>query len=249
MALLQCHHALSPRCSVCVSFPPRDASDLPRSQRAGLSGRAAGSDMGTVIYEGTITRTVRLVKIFSIGTSSMVVCAQPWIFKATMAAQTPTPMVAALALFCGVFVGGTPLMLHWVTRRYITQIRYDRPAGVFTLTTLSLFARAKHLSFTAADVHALHVPAMFSNVEVKKRHLLMDPSAFTDRDAYIQMMRYDEPMDWEMTPPTAPSPQIHDVASQDEVDAQTDKTVTDNAPQVDDGVSRDEVDARINKKA
>lgn len=72
---------------------------------------------------------------------------------------------------------------------------YDPVDGEFTVDTLTFFVGRKRETFTAADVSSEVMASMFSNLEVKGRPLLIDPSCFSDREAYIKLMGYDKPMD------------------------------------------------------
>lgn len=138
---------------------------------------------------------VRFVKMFSLSTSIMGLLMQPYILM--HAGELPLWLKAILTGSVSFFVFATPLLIHFFTSRYVLHLYYDPPTKVFTATTYSLFVRPKDMKFTAADVEFPEIHGILSTVNVKKRPLFMDPSQFLDRQAYIKMMRYDQPMDWD----------------------------------------------------
>ena len=118
---------------------------------------------------------------------------QPYLYTALL---EHSPLIKGLmGGVVGTFVVVTPLLIHSITRRYVTNMYYNPVDGEFTVDTLTFFVGRKRETFTAADVSSEVMASMFSNLEVKGRPLLIDPSCFSDREAYIKLMGYDKPMD------------------------------------------------------
>lgn len=155
------------------------------------------SRKGDLVYVGTLARMVRFVKFFSLSTSAVGVSLQPFLYdQVSNLHWALATMVGGVA---GFFVFVTPVLLHIVTKRYVTMMYLNRDSGVFTATTYSLLLREKEHSFTADDVKVPTVPGLFTTAKIKdKVPLFLDPNLFIDRQAYIQMMKYDEPLDWEI---------------------------------------------------
>lgn len=154
---------------------------------------------GDLVYVGTLARMVRLVKLFSLSTSVVGIALQPFLYK--QVSDLHWALAAMVGGVAGFFVFVTPVLLHVVTKRYVTQMYLDRNSGVFTATTYTLLLRERDHVFTAADVAVPTVPGIFTTVKIRdKVPLFIDPNLFLDRDAFVLMMKYDEPLDWEITP-------------------------------------------------
>lgn len=163
----------------------------------GSASAPENSEGPAVVYVGTLARMVRFVKLFSLSSSIVGVAIQPYIYKNV--SQLPVALAAVVGGFMSFFIFVTPLILHFVTKRYVTSITLDRATGRFTATTYTFFLKEKRLEFAAQDVKVPTVPGLFTTVIVNgKVPLFVDPSLFVDRDAFLQMMRYDEPIEWEI---------------------------------------------------
>ena len=144
-------------------------------------------------------RQVRYTKAFSVTSSVIGIGLQPYLYTALL--EHSPIFKAAMASVVGVFVFVTPLLIHSVTRRYVTDMYYDPVDMLFTVDTLTLLVRRRREVFSAGQVNSeTAVASMFSNFEVNGRPLLIDPSCFSDRDAYIKLMGYDKPIDLNLKP-------------------------------------------------
>ena len=148
------------------------------------------------VYKGQISKTVVGVKAFSLSTSVIGLAVQPHLY----ARMEEIPMFLKLAL-CGtvsflVFIN--PFLIHFIMKSYITDIWYKPDSCIFTARTYSFFLRKQDLQFTADDVVVPEVPGMFSTFRVKGKNLFFDMEQFTDHDALMHMMHYDEPLNLEL---------------------------------------------------
>lgn len=107
-----------------------------------LSEKADENICGQKIYHGSLASQIRLVKLFSLGTSMGGVIAQPMLYEKGIQLGG-TPMVVFMCSFVGFFTFVTPLMLHWITRNYVTELHYNVSKDSYTATTLTLFLRQK----------------------------------------------------------------------------------------------------------
>lgn len=123
--------------------------------------RFASSDSSTTpttaqpaehIYYGTLTPKIRAVKVFSLTTSAVGVTIQPMLIEQG-SKLGGMPMVVFMCGFAGLFTFVTPLLLHFVTKKYVTQIAYDAARDEYTATTISFFLLRKQVSGLIASSH------------------------------------------------------------------------------------------------
>lgn len=152
--------------------------------------------MGTLIYTGNINTGVYIAKYFSLISSGIGLCLQPYLL-AQMSSSALAFKVAVVSA-TGFFVFGTPFLLHFLCKRYVTQMYYNADTKTFTLFRLSFFARPTKFSFKPDDVKD-SLPNPFSNFEAGGQAFLLDTDVIREEhpDAYIAFMRYDEPLDLE----------------------------------------------------
>lgn len=96
------------------------------------------------IYNGTLTSQIKAVKVFSVTTSLGGLVAQP-ILAEQGAKIGGMPMVIFLCTFVGFFTFVTPFLLHFITRRYVTEMFYNQDKDLYTATTLSIFLQKKNV--------------------------------------------------------------------------------------------------------
>ncbi|CAM1324379.1 TMEM70 (predicted) [Pycnogonum litorale] len=155
-------------------------------------------DAGDLVYEGKLTRNLKMVKYFSFTTTLIGLSIQPALLT-TLSAKS-----SAFALtFCG-FVGTitfvTPYLIHVLAKRYVTALYFDRQNKVFTAFTLSLFNREKPMRYVSDDVHIPDVTGAFSSFKAKGRPLFVADEDFNDLSVYEHMVGYDKPLDLTLPP-------------------------------------------------
>lgn len=156
------------------------------------------------MYRGAISGMIRGVKLFSLSTSVIGICLQPMLLFNNQ--ELPTGLKVAFGGMINFLVFMNPFIIHYIAKKYVTELRWNRQTGVFTAATWSFFVQRKELQFTADDVRVPDVPGMFTFLEAKGIPLFFEPQAFEDNEAYIHLMGYDKPLDWEIPqerqPPT-----------------------------------------------
>ncbi|KAG7168083.1 transmembrane protein 70 homolog, mitochondrial-like [Homarus americanus] len=75
---------------------------------------------------------------------------------------TQMGVILAVGSFIGFFTFVTPLIIHWITKKYVTSLEYDPKRDIYSATTLSFFLRQKKIHFSADDVAVPEVPGMFT---------------------------------------------------------------------------------------
>lgn len=145
-----------------------------------------------LVYEGQLTPNVRRIKIFSLSTTFLGLVCYPFMFK-----KASNSNKSALA---HVFVGWTlimvifsPLALNYITKRYITELRFNKNTKTFRAITLNLFMRQIETKFKQDDVVVPMIPGLFTSFTVNKKPLFMDPAYVLDIKAYQHLLGHDKP--------------------------------------------------------
>jgi len=89
------------------------------------------------IYYGSLAPRMKLVKLFSLTTSLAGIAAQPILMEQGMKIGG-TGMAVLLCTVGGFFTFVTPLLLHFVTKKYVTELHYNSVTDEYTATTISL---------------------------------------------------------------------------------------------------------------
>lgn len=157
------------------------------------TGRDNGSDFK--VYYGILSPQIRAVKVFSLATSIGGVIAQPILLEQASKIGG-TPMIVAICGIAGFFTFVTPLLLHLITKRYVTDLYYDVTTKEYTASTITFFLMKQQTKFKLEDVVVPEVPGMFTSFMVGKKSLFVDPKLFPDPTHYIKIMGYDKPIDF-----------------------------------------------------
>ncbi|KAH8255931.1 hypothetical protein KR026_002936 [Drosophila bipectinata] len=149
------------------------------------------------IYYGTLAPRMKLVKFFSLSTSLAGLAAQPILMEQGMKIGG-TGMAVFLCSVGGFFTFVTPLLLHFITKKYVTELHYNPQTEEYTATTISLLLQKIKTTFRTSDVVVPEVPGMFTSFLVNKRPLFVDPALFDDPEHYVKIMGYDKPIDFKL---------------------------------------------------
>ncbi|XP_033160859.1 transmembrane protein 70 homolog, mitochondrial [Drosophila mauritiana] len=149
------------------------------------------------IYYGTLAPRMKMVKFFSLSTSLAGLAAQPILLEQGMKIGG-TGMAVFLCTVGGFFTFVTPLLLHFITKKYVTELHYNPRTEEYTATTISLLLQKIKTTFRPNDVVVPEVPGMFTSFLVNKRPLFVDPALFDDPEHYVKIMGYDKPIDFKL---------------------------------------------------
>src|SRR5205085_3904506 len=86
----------------------------------------------------------------------------------------------------------SPLLFNILTKRYVTEILYDREQDTFVACTLSFFNRKKYTTFKTEDVKVPPVLGPFTSFLVKGKPYLVDPFGFTHLSYYKRLTGLDK---------------------------------------------------------
>ncbi|KAF5270998.1 hypothetical protein FQR65_LT05348 [Abscondita terminalis] len=147
-----------------------------------------------LIYTGVLTRQLRAVKIFSMMTSITGIMAQPVLYKQLMALGN-LPLIVVIWSFFGFFTIGTPILLHMIAKKYVTELRYKSDSDSYVATTVNLLNFKKDLEFRPEDVKVPEVLGMFTSFIANGKPLFVEPKLFKEPNHYGRIMGYDKPID------------------------------------------------------
>ncbi|GLV45666.1 uncharacterized protein CBL_02686 [Carabus blaptoides fortunei] len=151
------------------------------------------------VYYGVLTQQIKAVKLVSFTTSIGGLLAQPILIKQISSMDGSLPVIIGLCSFISFFTFITPVLLHFVCKKYVTCLEYDVTNNKYIATVLSFFCRPQKIQFSVDDVKVPDVPGMFTSFHVNGRPLFVDPGLFTDPTHYGKLMGYDKPMDFKLS--------------------------------------------------
>ena len=97
------------------------------------------------IYKGILATQIKLVKSFSLMTSIIGLSCQPVIFMKMGAGSANIPLIIASGAFLSFFTFATPLLIHWVSKKYVVELVYNKIDDTYTAITYSLLLRKKQV--------------------------------------------------------------------------------------------------------
>lgn len=96
---------------------------------------------------GSLTPQIRAIKVFSLTTSIVGVCAQPILYEQASKLGSSTPAIVALCGVIGFFTFITPIMIHFITKKYITELYYDQQNKEYIAIIMNFFLMRKQVLF------------------------------------------------------------------------------------------------------
>lgn len=102
---------------------------------------------GVSVYEGKYTKQILRVKMFSLTTSAMGLVAQPVLWQKGIEVSG-TGLSVLICSVAGIFTFVTPLLLHFVTKKYVIDIKYNEKTDEYTCITISFFLFKNRVSST-----------------------------------------------------------------------------------------------------
>lgn len=93
---------------------------------------------GESIYSGKFTARIVRVKLFSLVTSIFGVYAQPLLWQQSQLVGS-TGLGVLVCSIAGIFTFVTPVLLHFIMKKYVVDIRYNKDTDEYTGVTISFF--------------------------------------------------------------------------------------------------------------
>lgn len=106
------------------------------------------------IYYGTLTPQIKAIKIFSLCTSIAGIAIQPMLIREASSIGS-TSLLVAICSVVGFFTFVTPILLHFITKKYVTEIYYNAETSTYKAITINFFATKRIVSKTASQRYFL----------------------------------------------------------------------------------------------
>eukprot|EP00092_Neocalanus_flemingeri_P016777 GFUD01018146.1.p1 GENE.GFUD01018146.1~~GFUD01018146.1.p1 ORF type:complete len:249 (-),score=58.98 GFUD01018146.1:113-859(-) len=144
------------------------------------------------IYNGIISTQIKLVKSFSLMTSCIGLAFQPILYTYSSANAA---VVVGAGVFLSFFTFATPLLIHSISKKYVTKLYYNQVEDKYTAVVYSIFIQPKKIEFKVSDVEVPDIPGMFTTFKANSVPLFVEGSQFRDLNHYGKIMGYDKPLD------------------------------------------------------
>jgi len=144
------------------------------------------------IYNGILSTQIKLVKSFSLMTSFIGIAFQPILYTYSSANAA---VVLGAGAFLSFFTFATPLLIHSVSKKYVTKLYYNQVEDKYTAVVYNIFIRPKKIEFKVNDVEVPDIPGMFTTFKANSVPLFVEGSQFNDITHYGKIMGYDKPID------------------------------------------------------
>lgn len=184
---------------ICKASQPSNEPELALKQIASVETEETLEEHETTIYKGILSTQIKLVKSFSLLTSAIGLSCQPMFLYQIQGNSGSLAVAVASGAFLSFFTFATPLLIHWVSKKYVTELLYNKIDDTYTAVTYSLLLRKKKINFKVNDVKIPDIPSMFTTFIVgggKEIPLFVDGvQAFSAPQHYVKLMGYDKPLD------------------------------------------------------
>ena len=84
--------------------------------------------------------------MFSLTTSIVGVCAQPVLYEQAVRLGSSTPVIVAVCGFIGFFTFITPFLIHMITKKYVTELHFDKNSREYIATVITFYLTKKQAS-------------------------------------------------------------------------------------------------------
>uniref|UniRef100_A0A915D254 Transmembrane protein 70 n=1 Tax=Ditylenchus dipsaci TaxID=166011 RepID=A0A915D254_9BILA len=143
-----------------------------------------------------LKRMIKFAKVISLSSSSLGIVMIPVLTSKLMEAAADNPGAMVLLVFANSFVGlltFTPLLLHFLTKRFVANIYYNSKSQLFTSVHYNFLMQKQALRFRSDDVVDLAValqkkkilfPMATCFVDSHPLLLLLDHRLYSNQDAF-----------------------------------------------------------------
>merc|ERR1712183_400748 len=150
------------------------------------------ADPDREIYNGILSTQIKLVKGFSLTTSCIGLACQPVLLSYSSHANAA--IILGAGAFLSFFTFATPLLIHTISKKYVTELNYNKLEDSYTAITYSLFLRKKEIKFKLQDVYVPDIPGMFTTFKANGKPLFVDGGEFYEPAHFGKIMGYDKPL-------------------------------------------------------
>ena len=150
---------------------------LLRTRENGKTFRRKSNSAGSIgdrqlVYEGPLSRSVQLVKVFSLSTAFATIVATPILM---IYGKESVPVAGKMAIGATIVTAGTSttFLLHWMTKVYVHKMFYSATTETFIVETMSMFARRKETEFKLNEIKLAKEPTAFTTFQAQgKKYFL-----------------------------------------------------------------------------
>jgi len=151
-----------------------------------LCHKLANNDPDKEIYSGILSTQIKLVKTFSLTTSCIGMACQPLLYSYSSHANLA--VMLASGAFLSFFTFVTPILIHSVSKKYVTKLYYNQVEDKYTAVVYNIFIKPKKIEFRLKDVKVPDIPAMFTTFKAKNHSLFVDLDQFRDPSHYGKLL-------------------------------------------------------------
>lgn len=98
------------------------------------------------IYKGMLAPRIRNLKIVSFLTSGVGLFIQPMLLQRASEIGSSLAATIGVCTIAGFFTFITPVLIHLVTRKYVTSVEYNEKNDEYIATVISFFLKPKRVS-------------------------------------------------------------------------------------------------------
>uniref|UniRef100_A0A0N4ZUH6 Transmembrane protein 70 homolog, mitochondrial n=1 Tax=Parastrongyloides trichosuri TaxID=131310 RepID=A0A0N4ZUH6_PARTI len=148
-----------------------------------------------------VKKGIIAAKIFSLSSSSAGLIMIPYLTSYLWTAATERPGMMVFTILANTFLGiltFTPLLLHFLTKRFVSNIYYNHDTKVYTSIQYNFLLRKMALQFKASDVvdptiapeaKKLYIPLATAFVHGKPLMISLDRNQYRDQLAFDEMTK------------------------------------------------------------
>ena len=97
------------------------------------------------IYQGILSTQIKLVKAFSLTTSAIGIGCQPILLMNMQQQSANIAVMAGAGAFLSFFTLATPILIHHISKKYVTQLNYNKLEDTYTAITYNFFLTKKEV--------------------------------------------------------------------------------------------------------
>jgi hypothetical protein len=150
-----------------------------------------------LVYVGQLTKQLKTAKTISITSSVVGICLLPSMSQ-TLASSGFFAKAFVLGT-TGFFIFVTPLLLQFITRRYVIRMYYNKQENKCTLILFNFFLREYALECSLDDIFTPDIPGPFQTVSLRSnnRKLFIHHEEIPDFEIRKKIYGFDKPLDFE----------------------------------------------------
>ena len=133
------------------------------------------------------------VKMFSYTTTVATMFMMPYLLSETQLATRSLAVQAIIIAIASLFTFVSPVLLHLLTKRYVTRMYHDAEEDTYTAVTYNVFIMEKKTVFKQGEVRIPAGPKMFTTFYAGRLGMMVDPDFFQLPSDYNHLMGYDKP--------------------------------------------------------